>query len=193
MDVQPPRRVLVLGGARSGKSWYAESLLAPLRTVEYVATGGVRADDPEWRERIAEHQARRPATWTTMETTDLEPLLRSQGPPLLIDCVTLWLTAALDATRDWATESWLPGGEKAYLERIDGLVAAYADSPRLVVAVSNEVGSGVVPSHPSGRLFRDELGRLNARMAAVANEAYLLVAGRPLRLPPGAGMLESSR
>jgi adenosylcobinamide kinase / adenosylcobinamide-phosphate guanylyltransferase len=189
----PPRRVLVLGGARSGKSRYAEALLASSGSVEYVATGGVRSDDRDWQERIAAHQARRPATWTTVETTDLERLLRSPGPPLLIDCLTLWLTDALDAARDWATESWLPGGEKAYLERVDKLVGAYAESRRLVVAVSNEVGSGVVPSHSSGRLFRDELGRLNARIAAVADEAYLVVAGRPLRLPPGAGMLESSR
>jgi adenosylcobinamide kinase / adenosylcobinamide-phosphate guanylyltransferase len=188
--IQVPH-ILVLGGARSGKSRYAETLLASARFVEYVATGGMRSDDPDWERRVAAHRARRPATWTTVETTDLEPLLSRAGPPLLIDCLTLWLTAVLDATRDWVADAWLPEGEQTYARRVDGVVAAFARSPRHVVAVSNEVGSGVVPEHASGRLFRDELGRLNARMAAVADDAYFLVAGRALRLPATPGMLES--
>ena len=186
-----PPHILVLGGARSGKSGYAETLLAAERSVHYVATGGRRSDDPDWEQRVAAHRARRPATWTTLETTDLPPLLDRPGPPLLIDCLTLWLTAVLDATRDWDADTWAPGGEQAYTRHVDALVVAFARSPRHVVAVSNEVGSGVVPDHASGRLFRDELGRLNARIAAMADDAYVLFAGRALRLPPTPGVLES--
>jgi adenosylcobinamide kinase/adenosylcobinamide-phosphate guanylyltransferase len=174
--------VLVLGGARSGKSTYAEGLLAGTEDVVYVATSGARPDDDEWSARVAQHRARRPATWTTVETTDLEPLLRSPGPPLLVDCLSLWLTAVLDDLGAWDPTRWAAVGRDGLDRRVDGLVEALAASPRRVVLVSNEVGSGVVPAHASGRLFRDELGRLNARVGAVVDEAVLLVAGRPLPL-----------
>ncbi len=87
------RRVLVLGGARSGKSTYAERLLAVEPAVDYVATSGERPDDPDWVQRVAEHRARRPATWRTLETTDIEGVLATPGPPVLVDCLALWLTA----------------------------------------------------------------------------------------------------
>jgi adenosylcobinamide kinase/adenosylcobinamide-phosphate guanylyltransferase len=177
----PHRTVLVLGGARSGKSRHAESLLARVPDVDFVATGGQRRDDPEWVTRVAEHQARRPSGWRTLETTDLVPLLRTDGPPLLVDCLALWLTAVLDEAGAW--DGWSAATAGAVRSRTDALVSAWADTARTVVGVSNEVGSGVVPATASGRLFRDELGRLNARLAAVSDQAVLVVAGRPLQLP----------
>lgn len=174
----PPRRTLVLGGARSGKSAYAEALLAAEESVTYVATGGTRPEDPEWAERVAVHRGRRPATWRTVESTALEPLLAAgPGDPLLVDCLTLWLTAVLDATSAWSNRT--PQHARA---RVDELVAALRATTRQVVLVTNEVGSGVVPATASGRLFRDELGRLNAAVAAACDEVTLLVAGRPVTL-----------
>lgn len=175
-----PRRTLVLGGARSGKSVEAERLCAGCDDVTYVATGGQRAGDQEWAARIAAHRSRRPPSWTTLETTDLEPLLRADGGPLLIDCLSLWLTAVLDAADAWADPAALP----LVAARIDELVAAWRSTPRRVVAVSNEVGSGVVPATAAGRLFRDELGRLNARLAAESDDVRLLVAGHVIPLRP---------
>jgi adenosylcobinamide kinase / adenosylcobinamide-phosphate guanylyltransferase len=175
-------RVLVLGGARSGKSTYAERLLADEPAVDYVATSGQRPDDPEWLQRVAEHQARRPQRWRTLETTDLEAVLTTPGPPVLIDCLTLWLTAVMDETGAWDDAKWREGGRDAVHARIDALVDAWHETPRYVVAVSNEVGSGVVPSYPSGIRFRDELGRLNMRLAEIADRVMLLVAGQPLDL-----------
>ncbi len=92
-----PRRTLLLGGARSGKSHEAERMLAATAEVEYVATGGTRAGDDEWAARVALHRSRRPASWTTTETLDVAKLLLSPGPPVLLDCLSLWLAGALDA------------------------------------------------------------------------------------------------
>jgi len=161
-------RVLVLGGARSGKSGFAESLLATAPHVEYVATGLVRPDDPDWTERIRTHQARRPAAWSTNETGDLAGVLRATGPPLLLDSITTWVSARLDAA-DRANAT-------------DELVAAWTACTREVVAVSDEVGLGVVPATAAGREFRDRLGTLNQRLAAAADEVHLIVAGIPVRL-----------
>ncbi|MGN6243771.1 MAG: bifunctional adenosylcobinamide kinase/adenosylcobinamide-phosphate guanylyltransferase [Motilibacteraceae bacterium] len=173
-----PRRTLVLGGARSGKSTHAESLLAAETAVRYVATGGIREGDEEWAARVRAHRARRPAGWRTVETTELVPLLAEPGP-LLVDCLSLWLTAVLDQAGAW-------GGDPAALDeargRVEELVAAWRAAPGPVVAVSNEVGSGVVPATASGRMFRDELGRLNARIAAQSDDVVLLVAGLPTAL-----------
>jgi adenosylcobinamide kinase/adenosylcobinamide-phosphate guanylyltransferase len=155
-----PRRVLVLGGARSGKSHEAERRLLAEPEVVYVATANVR-DDPEWDERVAMHRKRRPQHWTTVETDDVASLLREDGPPLLVDCLTLWLAQGGDA---------------------DDLADAWRRTRRRVVAVSNEVGSGVVPDTASGRAFRDDLGRLNAAIAAQSDEVWLTVAGIATRL-----------
>lgn len=176
------RRTLLTGGVRSGKSALAERMLAGEPTVEYVATGGDRRDDAEWRARVAAHQARRPARWSTRETVDLVPLLRGDGPALLIDCLTLWLTDAMDRVGAWDRERFSSSGAADLQARVDDLVSAWRDCPRRVVAVTNEVGSGVVPAHRSGRVFRDELGRLNQRLAEVADEVVLVVAGHPLRI-----------
>jgi len=156
------RRVLVTGGTRSGKSVEAERRLLAAPTVCYVATAPQLPDDEEWTERLAEHRRRRPAPWQTVETAVLAPLLTEPGPPLLIDDLGLWLTR----------------GEEA----ADDLIAAWRDAARDVVLVTAEVGSGVVPATPAGRRFRDELGRLNARLAADADEVWHCVAGVAGRL-----------
>lgn len=174
-----PRRTLVLGGARSGKSREAERLLAAEPMVCYVATAGERTDDLEWVERVAAHRARRPAGWQTVETTNLEPVLRRHGAPLLVDCLTLWLADLLDRSGTWAER---PGASDAVEAGCRALVAAWRATPRRVVAVSNEVGSGVVPGAVSGRVFRDALGRLNAALAAESEDVRLVVAGRVVTL-----------
>ncbi|MEV4442981.1 bifunctional adenosylcobinamide kinase/adenosylcobinamide-phosphate guanylyltransferase, partial [Streptomyces sp. NPDC049577] len=178
-----PRRTLVLGGARSGKSHEAERRLESFPDVVYVATGGTREGDADWAARIALHRERRPASWRTVETCDLAPLLREQGPPLLIDCLSLWLTSAMDSVGAWDDATWSDGGRAALAERTAELVTAVRETPRTVVLVSNEVGSGVVPATASGRRFRDELGRLNAALAAECEHVLLVVAGQavPLR------------
>jgi adenosylcobinamide kinase/adenosylcobinamide-phosphate guanylyltransferase len=160
-----PRRVLILGGARSGKSREAERRLAAEPVVTYVATGLPNPADPEWSARIAWHRANRPAHWRTLETLDVAAVLRSEPGPLLVDCFSLWLAAHL-------------GDEAA----ANDLLTAWRDSDCRVVAVSNEVGSGVVPASAAGRAFRDELGRLNARLAATADEVWLMHAGLAQRL-----------
>ncbi|MFE9533795.1 bifunctional adenosylcobinamide kinase/adenosylcobinamide-phosphate guanylyltransferase [Streptomyces sp. NPDC006691] len=177
-----PRRTLVLGGARSGKSVEAERRLAGFPGVVYVATGGGRDGDAEWAARVGLHRERRPASWRTEETCELAPLLDEPGPPLLIDCLALWLTDAMDRVGAWDDEKWAAGGERALRERTEELVAMVRSTARTVVAVSNEVGSGVVPATSSGRRFRDELGRLNAAFAGECEQVLLVVAGQALTL-----------
>jgi len=173
-------KTLVIGGARSGKSRVAEGLLAQAPGVTYVATGypghdDPEWDDPEWAERIAKHVADRPASWATVETLDLPGLLRDDGGPLLVDCLTLWLTRVMDEVEAWTTGA-LPHG------RVDELLSALRASTRDVVLVTNEVGQGVVPESASGRLFRDEMGRLNAAVAAECGDVLWCVAGRVVRM-----------
>jgi adenosylcobinamide kinase/adenosylcobinamide-phosphate guanylyltransferase len=171
-------RTLVLGGARSGKSIAAERMLADVPDVVYVATGGDDSGNPEWAERIAKHQARRPSTWGLAETIDLVPLLTSAGPPLLIDCLTLWLSRTMDAVGVWTDLS------RADLvdDRISELAAAWSAAARRVVAVSNDVGSGIVPADAGTRLFRDLMGRLNTTISLASDEVLWTVAGRTLPL-----------
>ncbi|MFJ1565199.1 bifunctional adenosylcobinamide kinase/adenosylcobinamide-phosphate guanylyltransferase [Streptomyces erythrochromogenes] len=173
-----PRRTLVLGGARSGKSVEAERRLESFPEVVYVATGGTRDGDAEWAHRVGLHRERRPASWRTVETCELVPLLAEDGPPLLIDCLALWLTDAMDRAGAWDDEVWAERGRQELGERTAALVAAVRATRRLVVLVSNEVGSGVVPATASGRRFRDELGRLNARVAGECEHVLLVVAGQ---------------
>ncbi|MFE8937574.1 bifunctional adenosylcobinamide kinase/adenosylcobinamide-phosphate guanylyltransferase [Streptomyces sp. NPDC000963] len=177
-----PRRTLVTGGARSGKSVEAERRLETFPEVLYVATGGSREGDPEWAQRVGLHRERRPSSWRTAETCDLVPLLAEDGPPLLIDCLSLWLTHVMDEVGAWDDGAWADGGEKALRERTAELVAAVRAARRTVVAVTNEVGSGVVPATASGRRFRDELGRLNASFADECEQVLLVVAGQALVL-----------
>ncbi|MFF5482266.1 bifunctional adenosylcobinamide kinase/adenosylcobinamide-phosphate guanylyltransferase [Streptomyces sp. NPDC012935] len=177
-----PRRTLVLGGARSGKSVEAERRLEAFADVLYVATGGTRGGDTEWAARVATHRERRPGSWRTTETCDLVPLLAENGPPLLVDCLSLWLTDAMDAVGAWDDAVWAEGGEKALRKRVQELTQAVRATRRTVVAVSNEVGSGIVPATASGRRYRDELGRLNAAFAGECEQVLLVVAGQALVL-----------
>lgn len=174
-------KVLVTGGVRSGKSRHAESLLVggPAR---YVAAGPAPdvETDPDWVARIGAHRARRPATWTTRESTDLAGEIGGADVPVLVDCLGTWLTAVIDAAEAWETS------QDALLElvepRLVGVVEAVRAAEVDVVLVTNEVGLGVVPEHRSGRLFRDLLGTVNQRVAQACDEVHLVVAGRVLRL-----------
>jgi adenosylcobinamide kinase/adenosylcobinamide-phosphate guanylyltransferase len=150
--------------------------------VLYVATGGTRGGDTEWAARVAAHRERRPGSWRTAETTDLEPVLGEDGPPVLIDCLSLWLTDVMDQVGAWDDAEWAGGGEKALRERVRSLTEAVRRTRRTVVAVSNEVGSGIVPATASGRRYRDELGRLNAAFGAECEQVLLVVAGAAMVL-----------
>lgn len=173
-------RVLVLGGARSGKSSFAEALAAGRNEVDYLATAARYLDDPEWGLRIAAHQARRPGHWQTIETIDLPGQLeRRTSKLLLVDCLTVWLTRQMDVAGVWDAT---PGCDEALRRATDELVAAIRRCSRPVVLVSNEVGQSIVPATSSGRRFRDEMGILNSRVAGVCDEVYFCIAGLPQRL-----------
>ena len=161
---------LVLGGARSGKSRFAEQLaLNGGQACVYVATA--EAFDDEMRTRIAEHRARRGPEWRTVDAPRrLAEAIDAEADPgrvVLVDCLTLWLSNALLADVDIGDE-------------IEGLLAALGRAAGPVVLVSNEVGSGVVPDNALARAFRDHQGRLNAAVAAIADRVTLVVAGLPL-------------
>lgn len=178
--LRPERRILVLGGARSGKSRHAERLLERYPEVTYIATGTSPAeDDPEWAERVRLHRERRPAHWHTVETGDLAAALREARTPVLVDCIGTWLTRVLDEAGAWDdADGWRDRVEDRVAEMLD----AFRVATTVVVAVSNEVGSGVVPATPAGRLFRDVLGSLNRRVAEASDSVLLVVAGRVLKL-----------
>ena len=179
-SLPPPRRVLVLGGARSGKSTWAEESLAGRDDVDYLATSASDPGDPEWAARVRAHRARRPATWRTVETLDVAgALVADADRPVLVDCLTVWLTRAMDAAGVWEQRE---GADADLAARLDALVAAVGASPRHAVLVSNEVGQGIVPATASGRRFRDEMGALNRRVAAACDEVWFLTAGLPQRL-----------
>jgi adenosylcobinamide kinase/adenosylcobinamide-phosphate guanylyltransferase len=164
--------VLVLGGARSGKSAFAERLveesgLAPI----YVATA--EAGDPEMIDRIATHRKQRGTAWRTIEVRDrLEEALAAEageGRAVLVDCLTLWLSNLMLAGADIEA-------------RTQALAEKAAALPGLVIFVSNEVGLGIVPDTPLGRRFRDAQGRLNQTIAAIADRVVFMAAGLPLYL-----------
>jgi len=166
-----PPLTLVVGGARSGKSAFAEGLVtASGRARRYIATA--EAWDDEMRDRIARHQSDRGAAWTTVEAPlDLAAALAGarSDEAVLVDCATLWLTKHLLAEHDLAAET-------------AGLLAALAASPAPVVIVSNETGWGIVPENALARRFRDEQGRLNQRLAAVSGLVVTVIAGLPMVL-----------
>jgi adenosylcobinamide kinase / adenosylcobinamide-phosphate guanylyltransferase len=181
-DASRPRRLLLLGGARSGKSREAERVLGGCPSVTYVATGGGRPDDQEWRQRVEQHRARRPAHWTTLETTDVVSALdqAGEGDAVLVDCLSLWLTDVMDR-RGWHDEAPVTALDVVGLA-VDDLVEAVDRTRGRVILVSNEVGQGVVPGTRSGREFRDALGRLNQAVASAVDDVVLVVAGQSLVL-----------
>lgn len=182
---------LVLGGARSGKSRYAEMLLADEEEVTYIAPApGLSDDDPEWQMRVKEHQQRRPESWTTVESIDVTRSIVRSREPVLVDCLGTWVTSIIDDADAWQDRE---RAMKLIIERTEELVAIWTIAPYNAVAVSNEVGSGVVPETASGRLFQDALGRVNAMMSAASNRVHLVVAGRVLDISdmpvvPGLGV-----
>ncbi|MGH3411000.1 MAG: bifunctional adenosylcobinamide kinase/adenosylcobinamide-phosphate guanylyltransferase, partial [Streptosporangiaceae bacterium] len=150
-------------------------------------TGADGQPDPEWAQRVAAHQARRPAWWRTVESTDVAGALRRLDRAVLIDGIGTWLAAVMDQAGAWDRG---PGGVRAeekaadrLAEQVDDLVTAWRETRATVVAVSDQVGSGLVPDTPAGRQFRDQLGWLNQRLAAESEQAVLVVAGRVLDLP----------
>ena len=176
-------RTLVLGGARSGKSRHAQRMLAHEPDVLYVAPGPVPDEsDTDWAARVDAHRRSRPATWTTRETTDVAAVLAEADRPVLVDCLATWLAGTMAAVGAWESDD----GETDWQERLDAEVDRLLEAWRSVavpaVAVSNEVGSGVVPGTRAGLLFRDALGRLNHRLAADCDDVRLVVAGRVQRL-----------
>ncbi|HEY6481211.1 MAG TPA: bifunctional adenosylcobinamide kinase/adenosylcobinamide-phosphate guanylyltransferase, partial [Streptosporangiaceae bacterium] len=191
-----PHRTLVLGGARSGKSAEAELRLAAEPQVTYLAAGpfpdgaAPPADgpgaDPEWARRVAAHRAARPGRWPTVESADVAGALRRLDGAVLVDGIGTWLTAVMTQAGAWPAGGAPAAGPAAAAlveERVDELIAAWRQTAARVVAVSDQVGDGVVPATPAGRLFRDELGWLNQRLAAESEETVLVVAGRALSLP----------
>jgi adenosylcobinamide kinase/adenosylcobinamide-phosphate guanylyltransferase len=172
VDASPlPPVTLVLGGARSGKSAFAEGLARAKGPALYLATA--EPGDAEMAERIRRHQARRGDGWETVEeplalAAALERYARDDRP-ILVDCLTLWLTNLMGAARDVDRERAI-------------LTASLSGRAGPVIFVANEVGLGVVPASPLGRTFRDHAGRLNQAIAATAHRVVFIAAGLPLTL-----------
>ena len=164
--------VLITGGARSGKSRYAEERASALGTrLVYLATA--QAGDQEMACRIAEHRKRRGANWTTVEEPlEISRVLRSQKgkvDAVLVDCLTLWVSNLLTRSR-----------EDEVRKRAEDLIATFPDVDFHLLLVTNEVGWGIVPDNPLARQFRDLAGWVNQRVASIADEAVLMVAGSPV-------------
>ena len=170
-----PCNTLVLGGVRSGKSEFAEGLVEAWGPGLFLATAEPR--DAEMKERIRRHRRRRGATWITIEEPlDIVPVLKANAlpdRPVLVDCLTLWLSNLMEWKRDGDRE-------------VDALVDALADLEGSVVFVSNEVGLGIVPDNSLSRAYSDAAGRMNQRIAAAADRVVFMAAGLPLMLKDGA-------
>jgi adenosylcobinamide kinase / adenosylcobinamide-phosphate guanylyltransferase len=170
-----PSVTLVLGGVRSGKSNYALKLAADAERVTFLATAERREDD-EMKQKIARHRAERPQHWATIEEPlELPAVIRSviHCDLLLIDCLTLFAAKVLEVCGD---------DPAAITATVGSLCEALKEPPCSIVLVSNEVGSGVVPSFEMGRRYRDLLGGINQQVAAIADRVVLMVAGLPLAL-----------
>jgi len=175
--MKPPQEIttplLVLGGAKSGKSSYAESVIESFTPpFVYIATAQVL--DEEMKQRVKLHRIRRREKWETIECPielpDAVRDLHGKGRPVLIDCITLWLSNLLCFTSNDPERS------------VDGLCAALEAADHPLVIVSNEVGGGIVPENALARRFRDLAGSTNQRLAKVCASVTLVTAGLPLRL-----------
>ena len=184
--------VLVTGGARSGKSAFAEEKLADRERVCYIATGLPRGEDPEWQERIRLHQERRPASWTTQEQyAGLADWLREQSHPLyLLDCATLLTSNRLfdliaqhfPDKLELTEENFLSRQDQSFLlqlleEEWQELLSTIRQTDAECWIVTDEVGLGIVPETRLGRFFRDVQGKINQLIAKEASEAYLVICG----------------
>lgn len=184
--------VLVTGGARSGKSAFAEERLADRESVCYIATGLPRGEDPEWQERIRLHQERRPASWTTQEQyAGLADWLREQSHPVyLLDCATLLTSNRLfdliaqhfPDKLELTEEKFLSRQEQSFLlqlleEEWQELLSAIRQTNAECWIVTDEVGLGIIPETRLGRFFRDVQGKINQLIAKEASEAYLVICG----------------
>ena len=184
--------VLVTGGARSGKSAFAEEQLADRERVCYIATGLPRGEDPEWQERIRLHQERRPASWTTQEQyAGLADWLREQSHPVyLLDCATLLTSNRLfdliaqhyPDKLELTEEHFLSRQEQSFLlqlleEEWQELLSAIRQTNAECWIVTDEVGLGIIPETRLGRFFRDVQGKINQLIAKEASEAYLVICG----------------
>jgi adenosylcobinamide kinase/adenosylcobinamide-phosphate guanylyltransferase len=171
----PGKLILVLGGARSGKSNFAQELARSIGSqVVYVATA--QAKDEEMRQRIIKHQASRPGSWHTVEETHrLEKIIREHGEKaeaVIVDCLTLWISNLL---LDGSTEEFI-------LRQAGNLVQAAKLISAGTILVANEVGLGLVPDNALGRIYRDVAGRVNQLVASQADEVYFVVAGLAFEL-----------
>ena len=177
--------ILITGGARSGKSAFAESLLAGQTDVVYLATAPVA--DAEMAERVRQHQLRRPASWRTFEGTHVLRRAVCDARYYLLDCVSLLTSNIMfDLTKDAAAisfEARRQVEETAFAE-LAALRDRIAAINGTLIMVTNEVGLAIVPEHPVARAYRDILGRVNQRAAALSDDVYLVVCGIPLQIKP---------
>jgi len=181
--------LFVTGGARSGKSSYAERLAAAQpHPVTYIAT--LEPLDDEMRHRIARHQQQRPEDWTTIEPPRaLAQAILEVSPEhcILLDCLSLWVSNRLLPLGDDPPLDAIATLEDQLVAELQQLIEAAGTRDADTIIVTNEVGAGVVPPTPLGRAYRDLLGRANQLISTHADRAWLLVAGRPLELPPAEG------
>lgn len=174
--MQEPHRnwvTLVLGGVRSGKSRFALEIASSAQSVTFIATA--RASDEEMRRKIERHQSERPSHWRTREEpihlTEAISSKQDASETTVVDCLTLFAANLMEAY----------GEDRAAIDTsIENLCSALRKTDRKIVLVSNEVGSGIVPEYAAGRQFRDLLGEMNQRVAAVADNVVLMIAGLPL-------------
>lgn len=172
--LEPGQAVLVTGGARSGKSRFAERMAGAFQRVVYLATA--EGLDEEMRRRIESHRHYRPSHWTTVEEPlSILPRLTEaarESDLVLLDCITLWISNQLCRERS----------DREIEGEVERLAEWTADQPGRLILVSNEVGAGIVPGNPLSRRFRDLTGLANQRLAASATHVYWLVAGIPNRI-----------
>ena len=178
---------LVLGGAQSGKSFYAQQLASHFERVAFIATA--RGTDAEMRSKIARHRRERPAAWGTIEAPlDLEKSVRAasrESDVVVIDCLTVYVGNVMSAGRKSKSKS-------NWKECINAVCEAIRTAEASVIVVSNEVGSGVVPPYRSGRAYRDFLGQMNQKVAEIADNVILMVAGVPMSVK-GSGASQQKR
>lgn len=173
---------LVLGGARSGKSAHAQELAFERGGEDVLFVATAQALDDEMTARIEAHRRRRPVAWRTLEVPRHvgEAISRVQSAVVvLVDCLTLLISNVLLALPESASAQ---EAEAAALAEVEGLIAAYRGGTASWIVISNEVGMGIVPAYPLGRVYRDALGRANQRLAAEADEVLFMVAGIPMKV-----------